>query len=63
MNKSAKRIRDDQEYWHDVDAYLQQHADAHFSHGICPGCYETIVQPELDRFHQKRDRAREDRSE
>ena len=50
----CKRIRDDQEYWHDVDAYLQHHADAHFSHGICPGCYETIVQPELERFYEKR---------
>jgi DNA-binding response OmpR family regulator len=51
----CKRIRDDQEYWHDVDAYLQHHVDAHFSHGICPTCYESIVQPELERFYQKRD--------
>lgn len=50
----CKRIRDDKEYWHDVESYLRAHADANFSHGICPNCFESIVQPELDRFHRSR---------
>jgi phosphoserine phosphatase RsbU/P len=53
----CKRIRDDKAYWHDLHAYLQHHADAHFSHGICPGCYDSIVQPEFERFYERRDAA------
>lgn len=34
----CKKIRDDQNYWHQVEAYLSDHSDAKFSHGICPDC-------------------------
>lgn len=34
----CKRIRDDQGYWRDVAEYIQQHSDAHMSHGICAEC-------------------------
>ena len=39
----CKKIRDDKNYWHQVDAYLSTHSDATFSHGICPTCSETIL--------------------
>lgn len=35
---SCKRIRDDQGYWQQVEAYVREHTDARFSHGICPEC-------------------------
>ena len=37
---SCKRIRDDQGYWQQVEAYISEHSDAVFTHGICPECYK-----------------------
>jgi sigma-B regulation protein RsbU (phosphoserine phosphatase) len=34
----CKKIRDDQGYWSQVEAYLSLHSDARFSHGFCPEC-------------------------
>ena len=51
----CKKVRDDTNYWQQVEAYVGQHSEAQFSHGICPDCYETIVKPEL-RKHQSRQR-------
>jgi GAF domain-containing protein len=36
----CKRIRDDQGYWSQVEAYIQAHTDADFTHGICPDCFQ-----------------------
>jgi PAS domain S-box-containing protein len=44
----CKRIRNDKDYWQSVDAYLAEHTNALFSHGICPACYRTVIQPQLD---------------
>jgi DNA-binding response OmpR family regulator len=43
----CKKIRNDQNYWQQIDAFFAAHSEAQFSHGICPTCYETVVQPEL----------------
>ena len=43
-----KKIRDDQASWEELESYLADHADAQFSHGVCPECYEQIVKPEMD---------------
>jgi DNA-binding response OmpR family regulator len=43
----CKSIRDDNDYWHRVESYISQHSAAHFSHGICPDCYDQIVVPQL----------------
>jgi phosphoserine phosphatase RsbU/P len=34
----CKRIRKDKDYWQHLEAYISDHSDAQFSHGICPGC-------------------------
>lgn len=34
----CKKIRDDDGYWNQVEAYISAHADVRFSHGICPTC-------------------------
>jgi sigma-B regulation protein RsbU (phosphoserine phosphatase) len=44
----CKKIRDEQNYWQRVENYLSAHAQVVFSHGICPDCYRTVVQPQLD---------------
>lgn len=46
----CKRVRDDHDYWEQIDTYVAQHSRAEFSHGICPECYEKVVKPELERF-------------
>jgi CheY-like chemotaxis protein len=43
----CKKIRDDQNYWQQVEAYVGKHTEARFSHSICPQCYEDIVKPQM----------------
>ena len=37
----CKKIRDDQESWHQLEAYISEHSQAQFSHGMCPDCFAT----------------------
>lgn len=48
---SCMRIRDDNEYWNQIETYLRDHSDAEFSHGICPECAERIY-PEY--YHDRK---------
>lgn len=37
----CKRIRkDDRGHWQQLEAYLSEHSEAEFSHGVCPDCFE-----------------------
>lgn len=36
----CKRIRDDQDYWQQVESYIHTCTGTNFSHGICPECLE-----------------------
>jgi DNA-binding response OmpR family regulator len=38
----CKNIRDDRNYWRQIEEYVSAHTDARFSHGICPACLEAI---------------------
>jgi len=38
----CKKIRDDSGYWHQVEAYIQEHSEADFTHGMCPECIKKI---------------------
>lgn len=42
MCASCKKIRDDNGYWKQIEAYLYEHSDARFSHGICPDCAKNL---------------------
>ena len=46
----CKKIRDDKNYWQQVDTYVADHSEAQFTHGICPDCRDHIVKPELERL-------------
>ena len=46
----CKKVRDDGNYWQQVEAYIETRADVAFSHSICPDCYENVVQPEIAEF-------------
>ncbi|MBI3409510.1 MAG: PAS domain S-box protein [Planctomycetes bacterium] len=39
----CKKIRDDRNYWHQVEAYITRHTEARFSHSICPDCLANVV--------------------
>ncbi len=38
MCACCKKIRDDKGYWNQLEAYISDHSEADFSHGICPDC-------------------------
>jgi len=40
---SCKKIRDDSGYWNILEAYLSEHSEARFSHGICPECEAKLL--------------------
>ena len=46
----CKKVRNDQDYWQQVEGYISAHTEVQFSHSICPQCYDTIVVPELERL-------------
>ncbi|MBC8402055.1 MAG: response regulator [Candidatus Marinimicrobia bacterium] len=54
----CKKIRDDENYWDQVESYISRFSEAEFSHGICPDCYEKHVQPQLDEINKEANRER-----
>ena len=45
---SCKKIRDDKGYWNQLEAYIQQHSEAEFSHGFCPDCMKKLYGVDLE---------------
>jgi CheY-like chemotaxis protein len=45
----CKNVRDDHNYWQEVETYVSKHSSAEFSHSVCPDCYVEKVQPQLDK--------------
>jgi len=37
----CKRIRDDTNYWDQLETYIHVHTGSNFSHGICPECFAS----------------------
>jgi phosphoserine phosphatase RsbU/P len=50
----CKKVRNDSDSWQQVEAYVSAHSTVRFSHGVCPQCVKTIVQPELDELKRMR---------
>jgi hypothetical protein len=38
----CKKIRDDKGFWNKLEAYLLEHSEATFTHGLCPDCMEKL---------------------
>jgi CheY-like chemotaxis protein len=38
----CKKVRDDSDYWQEIDAYIHEQTGTDFSHGGCPTCMETV---------------------
>jgi len=47
----CKKVRDDHNYWQQIEEYVTEHSGAQFSHSICPACYERIVKPQLEQLY------------
>lgn len=39
----CKKIRDDKDSWQQLETYISEHSEAHFSHGLCPSCLESTM--------------------
>ncbi len=39
---ACKKIRDDGGYWQKLEAYICEHTEAEFTHGICPECLARL---------------------
>ena len=37
----CKKIRDDEDYWHQIDQFISEHSGVRFTHGICPECLKA----------------------
>ena len=44
------RIHDEENHWLTVESYVSRHTNSKFSHGICPTCFETKVEPEFKQW-------------
>jgi PAS domain S-box-containing protein len=49
----CKNIRNDENYWQTVEAYISHHTNTQFTHGICPSCYENVVEPQFGEARRK----------
>ena len=49
----CKKIRDEEDHWVGIEAYISTRSRASFSHGVCPSCYDAHVKPELDQLRRR----------
>lgn len=43
----CKKVRDDQNYWQQIEQYINTRTGTNFSHGICPDCIESVMKPQF----------------
>jgi DNA-binding response OmpR family regulator len=43
----CKRVRDDRDYWRQIDEYIYTETGTDFSHGICPACMEKLTKGQM----------------
>ena len=39
----CKRVRNETNYWEQVDSYLASHSEIELTHGVCPDCFERVM--------------------
>lgn len=40
----CKKIRDDKGCWNQIEAYIRDHSEADFTHGLCPACVKNMLE-------------------
>lgn len=48
----CKKIRDDRNYWQQIEGYITERTGSDFSHSVCPDCYQRVVIPEIEQLKQ-----------
>lgn len=43
----CKKIRDDRNYWQQIEGYISERTGSDFSHSVCPDCYQRVVMTEI----------------
>jgi len=43
----CKKIRNDRDYWEQIESYISSHSNILFSHGVCPECAIRVME-EID---------------
>jgi phosphoserine phosphatase RsbU/P len=43
----CRKMRDDKNYWSQVEEYIGKQTGSEFSHGVCPDCYDRVLVPEM----------------
>ena len=51
----CKKVRDDNNYWQQVETYIGQRTGANFSHSVCPSCYNQVVRPQLEKIKSEQE--------
>jgi DNA-binding response OmpR family regulator len=46
----CKKIRDDKNYWQQIESYINKRTGTDFSHSVCPDCYQKVIVPELEKL-------------
>ena len=46
----CKKVREDSNYWTQIESYINTRTGTNFSHSVCPDCYERVVVPELEKL-------------
>jgi sigma-B regulation protein RsbU (phosphoserine phosphatase) len=50
MCSYCKKIRDDRNYWQQIESYINERTGTEISHSVCPDCYKRVVLPELEKL-------------
>jgi hypothetical protein len=48
---NCKQIRDDKGDWTQIESYISEHSDTHFSHSICPECAKKLYPDYMDTMY------------
>jgi len=51
----CKKIRNDQDYWQQIETYVAEHTQAEFTHGICPDCLEKHIKVQMETLQKMKD--------
>ncbi len=47
----CKKIRDDRNYWQQMEGYINERTGSEFSHSVCPDCYTSVIVPQLEEIN------------
>lgn len=51
----CKKIRNDQDYWQQIETYVAEHTQAEFTHGICPDCLEKHIKGQMETLQKMKE--------